>query len=128
MIVGWGSAGGATHFAPDGDVVFDASWAPADSYREPWTGQPATVPDVVAVPVDTGEVDVYVSWNGATEVDQWRVISGPDPGHLEPVETARRDGFETTLTIDPADADYVAVQALDATGTVLATSEPQPTT
>jgi hypothetical protein len=128
MVVGWGSAGGVTEFDADGAVVFDASWAPADSYRvyrQPWTGQPVTVPDVVVRATDTGEVEVYVSWNGATEVESWRVLGGAEAEQLDPIETVPKDGFETGLTVDAV--DYVAVEALDASGTVLAASEARPT-
>jgi hypothetical protein len=72
---------------------------------------------MAAVPTDTGEIDISVSWNGATDVARWQVLAGANPDRLEAVVTAPKDGFETTLTIDPAQADYVAAQALDAAGT-----------
>jgi hypothetical protein len=51
--VGWGSEGRVTEFSAAGDVVFDASFAPADSYRAyrfEWTGLPEEHPDVVVTP------------------------------------------------------------------------------
>ena len=33
LFVGWGSEGHVTEFSAAGDVVFDATFAPADSYR-----------------------------------------------------------------------------------------------
>src|SRR5829696_8677904 len=53
LFVGWGSEGRVTEFSAAGDVVFDASFAPADSYRAyrfEWTGLPEEHPDVVVTP------------------------------------------------------------------------------
>jgi hypothetical protein len=127
-VVGWGSKGRVTEFDAEGEVVFDATWFPADSYRVfrlVWTGRPDAPPEVVARPTDDGsQADVYVSWNGATDVTDWRVLGGPDRTGLEPLETVPKDGFETTVAIDAV--DFVAVQALDESGAVLATSPPEP--
>jgi hypothetical protein len=127
-VIGWGSEGRVTEFDPDGEIVFDAAWAPADSYRvyrQEWAALPTTRPDVVARTGDDGDaVEVHVSWNGATEVAEWRVLGGPGPDDLEPLATVARDGFETTVEVDAV--DHVAVEALDASGEVLAASEAQP--
>jgi hypothetical protein len=125
LFVGWGSEGRVTEFAPDGEMVFDATFAPADSYRGykfEWTGQPTTPPDVVVRPADDDRVEVFVSWNGATEVSQWRVLGGDDPDALTPLAIVAKDGFETAATVDAA--RQVAVEALDASGDVLARSDP----
>ena len=125
LFVGWGSEGRVTEFAPDGQMVFDATFAPADSYRGhkfEWTGQPTTPPDVVVRSTDDDRVEVFVSWNGATEVAQWRVVGGDDPDALMPLAIVARDGFETAATVDAA--QQVAVEALDASGDVLARSDP----
>lgn len=125
-VVGWGSEGRVTHYDPHGQVVFDATWHPADSYRVyrlPWVGRPTAPPDVVARPTGGGEgVEVFASWNGATEVAEWRVLGGDDPATLGLVATVPRDGFETVVTVDPV--DHVAVEALDASGRVIGTSDP----
>jgi hypothetical protein len=63
---------------------------------------------------------VSASWNGATAVTSWRILTGTDPAHLTVARTAPRSGFETTVTL-PA-RPYVAVQPLDKNGTVLTTS------
>jgi Arylsulfotransferase (ASST) len=140
LLVGWGSEGRVTEFSAAGDVVFDATFAPADSYRAyrfEWEGQPTDPPDVVVTPVeDEGgdggggeadgddrprQLDVAVSWNGATEVATWRVLAGDDADGLEPVAEVGKDGFETTIRIERA--AVVAVEALDAEGEVLDRSE-----
>ena len=62
-----------------------------------------------------------VSWNGATEVASWRMLAGASPSALAPVLTAARSGFQTRL-VAAAPGPYVAVQALDGSGAVLAVS------
>jgi hypothetical protein len=66
-------------------------------------------------------VSVYASWNGATEIASWRVLTGPSPAQLTPVVSAPKSGFETAIAA-PGLPPYVAVQALDASGAVLGTS------
>jgi outer membrane protein assembly factor BamB len=127
IVVGWGSEGRVTEFDPAGQIVFDMSWAPADSYRvyrQPWTGRPTTAPDVVARPRGDGGAEVFASWNGATEVAGWRVLAGADEDEMTPVARVPRTGFETRVEIDADAGDAVAVEALDASGAVLGTSAP----
>jgi hypothetical protein len=126
---GWGDQPEYTEFAPDGTVLYDVKFPTANgtinSYRAlkvPWTAHPTGIPAVAAQRTTGDEMRVSVSWNGATDVADWQVLAGPDRTDLTPVTTVPRAGFETTIhatTNDP----YVAVQALDASGTVLATSD-----
>lgn len=124
-VIGWGNVGRVTEFDAEGAVMFDATLTPGNSYRayrHEWTGRPTTMPDVVARPAGgAGGLEVYVSWNGATEVVEWRVLGGPGAGDLEPLATVAKDGFETRAEIDTV--DHVAVEALDASGTVLGISD-----
>jgi len=53
---------------------------------------------------------VYVSWNGATGVNSWRVFGGSSAAALKPVATASKSGFETAITARAR--AYVSVQAL----------------
>jgi hypothetical protein len=53
-------------------------------------------------------------------VARWRVLSGPVPNALQAAATAPKQGFETQIPIRPQ--PYVAVQALNCAGRVLATS------
>ena len=124
VLVGWGAQPYFTEFSPDGRVLYDATFGTgADSYRVyrmPWTGAPDTLPDLAVKPAAHGRVAVSASWNGATEVARWQVLTGDSPTHLTVARTARRSGFETTVTVPSR--RYVAVRALDAGGAVLATS------
>ena len=90
------------------------------AYRFPWTA-PGGAPSIAATPVSGGRARVYASWNGDTRTASWRVLAGASAQTLTPVASAARSGFETAVTT-PGAAPYVAVQALDASGAVLASS------
>jgi hypothetical protein len=127
VFVGWGSNPDYTEFDERGRVVLDASFgrpggAPgseADSYRAyhfDWTGRPADRPRTV---VRRGRV--FVSWNGATEVDRWELLAGPSPDQLTRVRVAAKKGFETAIPLAGANG-YLALRALSNSGAVLGTS------
>jgi outer membrane protein assembly factor BamB len=143
-LVGWGGLPNFTEFNAKGEVIFDAqlpnatfaSGIPAGEfsyrvYRLPWSGQPSAYAPAIAVrrtPCPPGaqclvaeSTAVYASWNGATGVASWQLLTGADAGHLTPTgATTPRTGFETTIPA-PAAAFY-QVRALSASGKVLATS------
>lgn len=83
------------------------------AYRYPWVGRPSTKPDVVACSSGPGRTGaVYVSWNGATDVQSWKVYSGP---HVK--GSGLRNGFETIVSVDGlTDGDTVVVQAVGGVG------------
>lgn len=119
VLLGWGSLPQWTRMSADGEVLVDSS-LPEDlavgSYRArqvQWTGRPTTSPNA-AVESAAGSTTVYMSWNGATEVDSWRVTT-PDG----PVEGART-GFETAIDLDTVyEGVDLTVEALDADGEML---------
>jgi hypothetical protein len=114
--VGWGARPYFTEYDSDGrSVLFDARFGyRADSYRAyrfPWTGHPGGRP---AIAVAGGTA--YVSWNGATEVARWQLLSD---GH--PAASVANTGFESAIPI-PSRATRIAVRALARDGTLLATT------
>jgi hypothetical protein len=128
-MVGWGQAGYLSEINAAGQVLFNAHLPPNwESYRAfvaPWSGQPASPPAVAAIAASGAHAGatVYASWNGATEVASWEVLAGASPTSLKPAENAPKTGFETAIPLAAAPAgSYVAVQALNAAGTVLDTS------
>jgi hypothetical protein len=125
MVVGWGSDPYVSEISSSGQLVFDAHFSrPIQSYRAydlRWTGQPATQPAIAAQAVSPGRIDVYASWNGATEVTRWQVVAGSGPNSLSPVGAADWNGLETRIPIRTGQ-HYVAVQALDSHQGVLGTS------
>jgi hypothetical protein len=126
VFVGWGSEPYFSEFSRDGKLLFDASFpSQVESYRAfrfPWKGQPEDRPAVVAESGSEDEVTIYVSWNGATEVDTWQMLAGSDPDKLEPAGSAPRKGFETAVTLHTKEP-YVAVRGKDSTGRTLGSSE-----
>ncbi len=61
-------------------------------------------------------------WNGATEVQTWRVFGGSGSDELAQLTAALRSGFETVICLRGSPR-YVAVQAVDAGGNVLGVSK-----
>lgn len=122
VLVGWGMDPYATEFDENGEVVFELGQLGLGSYRSyrfPWTGRPTAPPDVGLGP----DGAAYCSWNGATEVAQWRVLAGSSRDALRPAGTARRDGFETRVEVS-GDTSWYRAEALDARGEVLGRSAP----
>lgn len=125
VIVGWGAGGYTTEFDPRGKILFNAHFPGLTSsyraYRDPWSGQPDSPPAVATASGADGSLKVYASWNGSTDVLGWRVVGGGSPSDLATVASARRQGFQTTisLTLHP---DFIKVEALGKGGSVLASS------
>jgi hypothetical protein len=116
-VAGWGSRPAFTAFSGSGEVLLHGT-LPADtfSYRallSDWRAYPAEPPRAAV-----RESTVYASWNGATEVSRWRVLSGPSPERLTALPPVPRTGFETEVELPP-DAAYVVVEALARNGTTL---------
>jgi len=123
-LMGYGGLPNFTEYDPAGRVLLDGTLGKNvqdfRTYLSPWSGQPETPPSLTASS-SGAQITVSVSWNGATQVAEWRVLAGASPGSLTPVALAPKTGFQTTITAAAA-APYVAVQALDATGAVIGTS------
>jgi hypothetical protein len=123
-MVGWGGLPNFTEFNAQGQVIYDAQLPRGEFsyrvYRQPWNGQPITPPAISARRVGP-TTTVYASWNGATGVASWQLLTGPSASQLTAVSTTPRTGFETT--IPSPTAAFVQVHALSPSGRVLATSK-----
>jgi hypothetical protein len=117
VFVGWGSQPFLSEYDSDGNLLLDGRLpGPDQTYRarrEQWVGKPLTKPAGAA----RGGT-VYASWNGATEVQSWRVRAGSSATDLKPVATAEKSGFETAIRVPQRYPLYV-LEALDASGGVL---------
>ncbi len=126
MFVGWGREPFISEYSREGKLRFDAEFAGENqsyrAFRLQWRGRPSEDPAVAAEKGKGDKVDIYASWNGATEATTWRVLAGADPGKLEPVGAVPWEGFETAIAIR-TDQPYVAVRAEDDSGRVLGISE-----
>ena len=127
VLVGWGSAPFVSEFSPDGELLMNAGFPPeCESYRAfrfSWSGHPTDAPALAIEQRSRNRVALHASWNGATEVAEWEVITGPRPNRLELLGAVPRDGFETAMLAETK-GPYVAVRARDDSGTILGTSVP----
>lgn len=125
VVIGWGNEPYLSEFAADGTLVRDGRMPTNEesyrAYRCPFSATPPGVPDVAVEADDVNGYTVYVSWNGATEVARWQLLTGNEPSHLAETASAAKAGFETAVTVHPK-GKYLAARALDASGQTLATS------
>ena len=81
LLVGWGSEPFVCEFSNDGEMLMNAGFPPeCESYRAfrfTWSGHPTEAPALAAKQRSRNRVVLHASWNGATEVATWEVVSGP---------------------------------------------------
>ncbi|KAF3483268.1 uncharacterized protein GIQ15_02592 [Arthroderma uncinatum] len=78
------------------------------AYRSAWVGTPKTKPNVKACGADPdGKVVVHVSWNGATDVQFWKIYASSDSGELSEIATVAKNGFETRIELERAGSKIV---------------------
>jgi hypothetical protein len=124
VFVGWGDEGDFSELSPTGQLLLDMHFVTTDSYRAfryPWSAQPPSRPALVASAPVNGTTQLYASWNGATDVAGWSVLAGASSTSLSAVASYPATGFETAISAPTTQPD-VQVQALSATGAVLASS------
>lgn len=151
VFVGWGRCPSFTeHDAVTGETLLDVQFSPWHSeeivdaldnyraYRMDWVAEPWWDP-VMALRLGEEEeaegarlLDVYLSWNGATEVREWVVRglvndSGVDARNEAPVlARGKRSGFETRLNAtlkNDSGLKYLWAEALDAQGQIIRKTE-----
>lgn len=96
--VNWGFNPAFTEHSPDGVVVFDVQFGVLGgkaigtyrAYKRNWTGYPTTNPSIVVRRQNSSSQEtLYVSWNGATEVKRWILVSS-SPSAGDPIMTGLR--------------------------------------
>jgi hypothetical protein len=126
VFAGWGTQPYFTEFASDGtQLMFGQLPLGTRSYRAflvDVVGAPADKPAIVAKAYAAGGYQIYVSWNGATELDSWRIDAGHTARSLKPVGTSPWTGFETAIVVDAVGPSFQAI-ALDSNGKELGRSE-----
>lgn len=140
VFVGWGRCPSFTEHKPTGETVMNVQFSPWHSkdipdaldnyraYKMDWVATPWWDPAIAlkeggrdqeeARGGGASSLDVYVSWNGATEVREWVVRAGS--GTV--LARSARTGFETVLTISArftAGETSLSAEALDKDGTVI---------
>ncbi len=125
--LGWGQEPFFSEVSATGAQLFAAHFPVHEqsyrSFRLPWVGTPAHPPALAFQAGGAGAGTVYASWNGATQVAAWRVLAGGSASSLHALLNVPRSGFETPIVLPGGTVGpFVAVQALDAAGNVLASS------
>jgi hypothetical protein len=122
LLIDWGTTGRITEVTPRGDVVYglQLEYYSYRAVRSRWRGMPAGRP-AIAASHGRSVTRVWASWNGATEVARWRLLAGRSRTALRRAVTSRFAGLETLIRL-PSRARFVAVEALDAEGSVLGRS------
>ncbi len=123
-MVGYGGLPNFIEYGRHGSVLFAGTLGKGvqsfRTYLQGWSGQPDSTP-ALAVRAAGAGARIYFSWNGATDVQRWRVLAGSSKSHLKPAGERPDDAFQTTFAFTRRPR-FVAVQALGAGGAVLATS------
>jgi hypothetical protein len=123
-LMGYGGLPNFTEYSASGSVLLDGTLGldvqDFRTYFAPWSAQPKTQPSVAAQ-TGGGSLTVEASWNGATDVSQWRLLAGATPSSLTTASTTSASGFQTTITAATA-GPYVQVVALGSAGQTLASS------
>ncbi|KAG9576361.1 hypothetical protein KCU97_g13768, partial [Aureobasidium melanogenum] len=134
VFVGYGYNALFSEFSADGTLLCDNhfatnySWGTGQvqSYRAfkfSWTGRPVDPPTAVL----STDGQVYVSWNGATEVRGWvlqhsRTLSSAENAWKNVLDI-EKSGFETVIDIEDVDLlRYIRVKAVDQDGVMLGVS------
>lgn len=104
-LICWADDSHISEHAPDGRLVMRAKLLPNlgtyRAFKYPWVGRPTQPPDMVAQAMFDGTrvlTRVYMSWNGATEVESWRVYEIDENEQSRLIGTQERQGFETGFT------------------------------
>ncbi|CAJ2508547.1 Uu.00g135730.m01.CDS01 [Anthostomella pinea] len=135
VLIAWGQNPMYTEHTADGELVMDIQRGqvleldpgivPVIAYRAwkaEWVGMPMWPPDIAAFR-DGIFTNIYVSWNGATEVEKYVVLASDSldglNGYDPIVVTSNRTGFETAFRLRDSNATYARIAALDREGVIL---------
>jgi len=125
VFVGWGAEPFVSEFAQSGELLFDArlgsGYSSYRAFRFPWEATGEVVPRIAAERHGAHTTNLWVSWNGDTQVARWLVLGAAATGALTPLGTYRRTAFETAIQIEGLPR-RLAVRGLDASGHPLGAS------
>ncbi|RAL16186.1 uncharacterized protein BO97DRAFT_362667 [Aspergillus homomorphus CBS 101889] len=138
VFIGWGRCPTFTEHTSSGDTVLDVQFSPWHSaeipdaldnyraYKMDWTATPWWDPVLAPRMNSQGELVVYVSWNGATEITTW-VVRGAArdlPGKKgRIIAVSPRTGFETKMVLGSTEWQYLWAEAVDWKGNVIGSTE-----
>lgn len=133
MFIGWGASAAYTEHNPSGELLCETHfgaghlfwWGMIKSYRAykvDWKGDPTYPPSI-----KIKDNNLYVSWNGATEVASWELQGSREKDKaFERIDEIEKQGFESHFALPSSAAtagfSYYKVAALDKGGNVLGVS------
>ncbi|KAI1122269.1 ASST-domain-containing protein [Nemania abortiva] len=134
-LVAWGQNPMYTEYGPDGELVMDVQRGqvlaldhgivPVIAYRAwkaDWVGMPRWPPSIAAVTTEEDGTKIYVSWNGATEVESYILFTSDDitalNGNGSITYVSSRTGFETSFELSE-NRRYARISALDRNGAII---------
>lgn len=130
VLLGFGYNAAWTEFSSEGEPLCDVHIGSQKAFntgavqtykvnKAAWMGKPSTAPRIVVI-----DGEVFVTWNGATEVKKWRVQGSRGPGsEFEAVVEVDKTGFETSVSVYCEKWQFVRAVALDASGAELGLTE-----
>ncbi|KAL1970003.1 hypothetical protein VTN77DRAFT_6408 [Rasamsonia byssochlamydoides] len=118
VFMDYGAIALVREYDSSGNVILSGQFgSPNDvaSYRGfkyNWQATPFWDPAVV-VDNSSGSIDVYMSWNGATDYDTWDIYGGPSQGEVNArlLTTVARTGFETKATLSGHNVRFIQALA-----------------
>ena len=119
IFMGYGSISKVKEYDINGNTILSAQFGDLNAvasyrgYKCGWRATPFWKPVVVAKPTSDGASNVFMSWNGATEYDNWAVYAAPtkDSSDTFFIGSYKRTGFETKATLSNVNAPYIQVVA-----------------
>ena len=130
----WSEQSLQSEHTKDGTIIMEARMVPDwigtyRGFKYEFVGLPKQPPDVLSKTESRGPVhnftktQVYVSWNGATEVKEWVFYKSSEDGRTQVrIGSKPREGFETSFAWDGY-ASYIVVEGMDKTGNSLGSSK-----
>lgn len=139
VLVGYGYNAAWTEFTSEGDVLCDVHVGSQKTFgtgavqtyhvhKKPWTGLPKTKP-LILFNTASGGGEVYMSWNGATEIANWVLQASANkdmnahPKSILDISMTPKSGFETKAKVDCKKWPFVRAVAVDSKGLKLGMSE-----
>ncbi|KAJ5173101.1 hypothetical protein N7492_005694 [Penicillium capsulatum] len=118
VFIDYGSIAKVKEFDGNGTVVYSAQFGEDNAvasyrgYRCPWRAIPFWKPSVMVIRTGT-KVTVFMSWNGATDYDNWILYLGTSQTSVEKDEIGMvmRTGFETAVTLTKPPTRFIQVVA-----------------
>ncbi|KAF2206807.1 hypothetical protein CERZMDRAFT_52356, partial [Cercospora zeae-maydis SCOH1-5] len=130
VFAGWSDNSHISEHSSQGELLMEARWkserfATYRAWKANFTSSPTEHPILKSFVFGTSKDDAtlvcYVSWNGATEVDDWRFYAVDENGKETVRGRIERRGFETLFQMKGC-SDQVYAEAISRHGKVLGKS------